>query len=293
MRYHHIGIPTDKQIEGMRHVAELGMYHTSSESNPFGVVWVYFEPESKVSELVKRFPHVAFEVDDLDAALEGRQLLGPAVELPDGSLMAFVCHSEAPIAFLQLPSPSNIDIPTLHSKRLMLRPITVDDASSIFQLRSNPKVMKFMDHAPMASDTEAFDLIFRIAAEFKENETPFWAVARKAAVDRMIGYAGFIRWKKTHFRAEAACLLDPQHWGHGFATEALAQVLRYGFNAMRLHSVEANVNPKNGAAIALLKKLGFVREAMFKEDFYFQGRFVDSEVHSLLERRFRDPHVIT
>ncbi len=64
--------------------------------------------------------------------------------------------------------------------------------------------------------------------------------------------------------------------------EALNVVLDYGFNIMRLHSVEADVNPMNIASIKILEKNNFVREAHFRENYYYSGKFLDSYVYSLL-----------
>ena len=64
--------------------------------------------------------------------------------------------------------------------------------------------------------------------------------------------------------------------------EAVAAVLSYGFSAIKLHSVEANINPANVASKKLLEKNGFVQEAYFKENFYYNGRFMDAPIYALL-----------
>jgi RimJ/RimL family protein N-acetyltransferase len=64
--------------------------------------------------------------------------------------------------------------------------------------------------------------------------------------------------------------------------EAMIIVIDYGFRAMHLHSIEANVNPDNAASIKLLQRNNFVREAYHKENYYFNGKFLDSAIYSLL-----------
>jgi ribosomal-protein-alanine N-acetyltransferase len=64
--------------------------------------------------------------------------------------------------------------------------------------------------------------------------------------------------------------------------EALTEVLKFGFQTIGLQSVEANVNPKNAASIKLLIKNGFNREAYFRENYYFNGQFLDSAIYSLI-----------
>ena len=75
-RYHHMGVPTVTPRSGERYLPRFKMFVCGFESSPFGIEWMRFEPGSSVSELVQTVPHLAFEVDDLEAAVAGRQLLG-------------------------------------------------------------------------------------------------------------------------------------------------------------------------------------------------------------------------
>ena len=68
-RYHHLGIPTEQPREGEVYLESYGMYVSGFGTSPYGVEWMRFEPNSPVSELVRTVPHIAFEVDDLDAVL--------------------------------------------------------------------------------------------------------------------------------------------------------------------------------------------------------------------------------
>ena len=64
--------------------------------------------------------------------------------------------------------------------------------------------------------------------------------------------------------------------------EAMDIVLDYGINIMQLHSIEANVDPGNTASIKLLEKKGFVKEAHFKENLFYNGKFLDTAIYSLI-----------
>ena len=101
MRYHHIGIPTDEVREGERHLPELGMYVSGFEDSPYGVEWMRFESDSPLPELVRTVPHVAFEVDDLQRALEGREVLIEPNSPSEGILVAFIVHDGAPVEFIE------------------------------------------------------------------------------------------------------------------------------------------------------------------------------------------------
>jgi ribosomal-protein-alanine N-acetyltransferase len=77
-------------------------------------------------------------------------------------------------------------------------------------------------------------------------------------------------------------MLHPDFWRKGIMKEAVLAAIDYGFNTMKLHSIEAHINPANAASAAVLEATGFVREAYFKEDFYYKGKFTDSAIYSLL-----------
>ena len=87
---------------------------------------------------------------------------------------------------------------------------------------------------------------------------------------------------KENYRAELGYLLHPSHQQKGLMQEAVLAVLFYGFSAIKLHSVEANINPANVASKKLLEKNRFVQEAYFKENFYYRGRFMDAAIYALL-----------
>lgn len=75
MQYHHLGIPTDRRRANETYLPRFGVYVSGYETSPYGIEWMRFEPDSPLPELVKKVCHVAFRVDDLDAAIEGKELL--------------------------------------------------------------------------------------------------------------------------------------------------------------------------------------------------------------------------
>ena len=74
-RFHHIGIPTESPRPGETYLPALKMYVSGFESSPYGIQWMRFERDSPFPEIVKSLPHVAFEVDDLATALQGKEIL--------------------------------------------------------------------------------------------------------------------------------------------------------------------------------------------------------------------------
>lgn len=98
-----------------------------------------------------------------------------------------------------------------------------------------------------------------------------------------IGYFGFWRIEKEHCRAEIGYALNPEFWGNGYMLETMNRLIDFGFNNLKIHSIEANVNQENLSSIRLLEKLNFKKEAHFRENYLFDGKFIDSIIYSLLE----------
>jgi hypothetical protein len=103
-RYHHIGILTDAARPGERYLDQYKMYVCGFESSPYGIEWMRFEPDSPVSALIRSVPHIAFEVDDLEAALEGKEIWTPPTCLSDGVRVAMIIENGAPVELLEFRS---------------------------------------------------------------------------------------------------------------------------------------------------------------------------------------------
>lgn len=171
--------------------------------------------------------------------------------------------------------------PLLETKRLILREITIDDAPEIFAMRSNPEAMKFIGKPPATSIEDANKLIGLFINGISNNESITWGIAFKET-NKIIGTIGFWRISKDHHRAEIGYMLHPEHWKKGILTEAAQAVIQCGFTKFKFHSIEAQLTPENIASVKLLEKTGFVKEAHFKENYFFQGEYSDTAVYSKL-----------
>lgn len=100
-RYHHMGIPTEEPRPGERYIDELKMHVSGFESSPYGVEWMRFDPVSPISEIIRKVPHIAFEVDDLDQALEGNELIGKPTSPSEGVRVAMILHNGMPVELLE------------------------------------------------------------------------------------------------------------------------------------------------------------------------------------------------
>jgi len=107
-RYHHMGIPTEVEHPGETHLAQFGLYVSGFSTSPYGVEWMRFEKSSPLHELIKTVPHVAFEVDDLEAALEGQQVIHPPGSPSEGVRAAMIIDNGALIELIWFRKNSDV-----------------------------------------------------------------------------------------------------------------------------------------------------------------------------------------
>jgi ribosomal-protein-alanine N-acetyltransferase len=174
--------------------------------------------------------------------------------------------------------------PVLATTRLLLRKLEATDAEQLFMLRSDENVMKYIGKKPMQTIEEALEFINLINDNVNNNSGINWAMTLKEEPAKLIGVIGLWRIMKEHYRAEIGYMLSPEFWKKGFTKEAILKVIEYGFHELKLHSIQGNINASNIASGKALESSGFTREAHFKEDFFFDGKFEDTMIYSLLNK---------
>lgn len=100
-RYHHIGIPTSIPRANERYLKEYKMYVSGFDTSDYGIEWMRFEADSPISDIVQRVPHIAFEVDDLESAVEGKKLIGGISSPAPGIRVAMIIENDAPVELLE------------------------------------------------------------------------------------------------------------------------------------------------------------------------------------------------
>lgn len=172
--------------------------------------------------------------------------------------------------------------PILESDRLILRKMILTDAPQLFELRTGKETMKFIDKDKIASVQVAQDMIQNMDVQMQNNAAVMWGITLPGSAP-IIGTIGFWRIVKDHHRAEIGYMLRPEYWNKGYVSEAMNAVINYGFQKMKLHTIEANINPHNLASRRVLEKQGFQQEGFYRENYYFNGKYLDTAVFSLLK----------
>ncbi|MBN9481757.1 MAG: alanine acetyltransferase [Bacteroidetes bacterium 43-93] len=174
--------------------------------------------------------------------------------------------------------------PIITTERLVLRDVRHSDRDDLFLIRSDEETMKYIPR-PIAKTPEDITPVIQMVQDFvTANERINWAITEKGS-DKLIGMIGYVRVLPDSHRAEIGYVLNKAYHRTGIMMEALKAVMDYGFEGMKLHSVEAVINPENTASCRLVEKYGFTKDAYFRDYINHNDRFVDAVVYSFLKNK--------
>lgn len=174
-----------------------------------------------------------------------------------------------------------LDFPSVKTKRLIIRELTLQDVNSIFKHFSNPEVTKFMDIEVCTDITDAEEII-----TFHLNDSGCRYGMFSKETNELIGTCGYHCWiiDSGGSRAEIGFDLTPSYWGKGLMQEALNEVLKIGFEIMELDYIEATTELENIKSQKLLVRMGFNKEIYLKDNLlYFtlrKKRHINSKLGS-------------
>jgi [ribosomal protein S5]-alanine N-acetyltransferase len=170
---------------------------------------------------------------------------------------------------------------TLRTKRLLLRPLREADAPSLFEAFSDPRVMRYWSTPPWSSVDAAHALVERDLKAMASGEHVRLGIERQE--DRqLLGNCTLFKIDEQCRRAEIGYGLAYSAWGNGYMHEALLALLEFGFSALELNRVEADIDPRNEPSARSLERLGFRKEGYLRERWIVGGEVSDSAVYGLL-----------
>jgi [ribosomal protein S5]-alanine N-acetyltransferase len=176
-------------------------------------------------------------------------------------------------------------LPTIDANRICLRWISEADTDAFYAVYSNPEVMRYWSTPPLADREAAASVIKKIQEDWKRHIILKWGIALRPD-DQLIGSLTLFNLDFNHRRAEIGYALGREHWGHGYMNEALMTLLKYAFESLNLHRIEADVDPRNAASISTLEKLGFQREGVLRERWQVNGEIQDAFFYGLLRHEW-------
>jgi RimJ/RimL family protein N-acetyltransferase len=176
-------------------------------------------------------------------------------------------------------------VPAIIANRVLLRPITEGDLDSLFDIFSDPEVMRYWSSPPLEDREAARKLLCDIQDKFQRKLYFQWGIARRTD-NTLIGTSTLFHIESNNHRAEIGYALGRPHWGKGYIQEALTALIGYAFSELNLQRIEADVDPRNGPSIRTLERLGFQREGYLRERWKVNGEVQDALFYGLLRREW-------
>jgi ribosomal-protein-alanine N-acetyltransferase len=150
-----------------------------------------------------------------------------------------------------------IPFPKLETERLILRQLDIQDENEIFQLRSDDRIQEFLDRPKANTIEDAKRFIEKIIKGINGNECLYWAITIKNE-KKLIGTICLWSFSLEKNSAEIGYELLPDFQGKGFMQEAIKEIVHYGFNVLKLDTIEAYTHPNNIKSIKSAEQNGFV-----------------------------------
>ncbi len=176
-------------------------------------------------------------------------------------------------------------LPTFDANRICLRWISEKDVDAFYAIYSNLEVMRYWSTPPLPDKDAATKLISEIHDLFQRRMILKWGIALRPD-DQLIGSITLFNLDFNHRRAEIGYALAREHWGQGYMNEALMALLKYAFEDLNLHRIEADVDPRNTASIKTVERLGFQREGYLRERWQVNGEIQDAFFYGLLRHEW-------
>lgn len=163
-------------------------------------------------------------------------------------------------------------IPTLETERLTLRGMRVSDAEDMFAYAQQEPVTRYLTWTPHPNVKHTKDYLTYVGQRYRTGDFFDWAVICKED-GHMIGTCGFTTFDFTSDSAEIGYVLNPAYHGRGLATEAVREVIRFGFEELSLHRIEAKFMKENTRSQRLMERVGMQFEGYAREAMKVKGEY--------------------
>lgn len=167
-----------------------------------------------------------------------------------------------------------MNLPTLITNRLIIRPISVLDADDMFEYAKTPYVGPQAGWEPHPSIDYTISIIKNMQIVKSPNDLGNWAIIYREN-GKMIGTIELYNYI-PYFKAELGYALNPKYWGNGLVPEAAKEVIAYGFEYLHLKRIEVGVFLDNYQSQKVCEKLGFIKEGIARNGYLsYDGKILD------------------
>ncbi|WP_207955433.1 GNAT family N-acetyltransferase [Segetibacter sp. 3557_3] len=166
------------------------------------------------------------------------------------------------------------------TERLVLRSVIPEDLESVYKGLSHPEVIRYYGVSYDSMESARDQMKFY--DDLESQHTGKWFAICSSNEAKFYGACGLNNLNRQHKKAELGFWLLPQYWHQGIISEALPEIIRYGFNELDLHRLEAFVEVGNGNSKKALTKQGFNLEGTMIDCELKGDRFISLEIYARL-----------
>lgn len=178
---------------------------------------------------------------------------------------------------------------TIHTARLLLRPLHFSDAKDLHAYAKDPQVARFVLWEPHRSLSHTRSILRRMMLQSKLEGLHTKAIVL-ADSQRMVGTIGLVWLDAGHAVAELGFSLAADCWNQGYMSEALSAYLRWLFTYQGYNRLEARHDARNPASGAVMKKAGMQKEGLLRERLYYKGSYASLMVYAAVREEWLAQH---
>ena len=172
-------------------------------------------------------------------------------------------------------------LPVLTGKRVTLRQLRQSDAASLFAMLTTEEVSRFISPPPTTVD--GFEKFIAWTLRMREVGTYACFAVTLEGSDTAIGIFQLRELEPGFGTAEWGFAIGSEYWGCGAFTEGAELMIRFAFETVGVHRLEARAAVKNGRGNGALRKVGAVPEGLLRRSFLKNGEYLDQMLWSILD----------
>ena len=177
------------------------------------------------------------------------------------------------------------NLPILQTERLRLRKLSMRDAADVFDYASVPEVAEHVTWEYHRNISDSMHYLRFITQQYQDGIPSPWGIIHKE-LGKLIGTIGYHVWSLPNGFGEVGYALSKDFWNKGYTTEAFEEVIKFGFERLKLNRVEATCKLANTASEKVMLKCGLSYEGILRKRLFAKSEYHDLKLYSLLRNEW-------
>lgn len=170
----------------------------------------------------------------------------------------------------------------IRTERLVLREFVESDADQVHEYGSDPEVVRFLPWGPNTPDVTKAFIQRCLDSQNAEDRKSYDLAAVVEDENRIIGGIGIRKINSHGDTATFGYVYNRHYWGKGYATEAARAIIRFGFDTLKVHRIEAICDIENTGSFRVMEKSGMRREGLQRGALRLGDQLRDSYMYGIL-----------